>query len=87
MNHEIVIYKYDTILCTYRRCRSQWVTNRELHNIQVFVQNNRQIEGFYRYRIAEIRFHSMHCDLIGWVNYLANRMKLHEIFDNNINLI
>lgn len=87
MNHEIVIYRFDSVTQTYRRYRSEWVSEGELNNLKRFISNNQQVEGLYRYIIDGTPFASLHPDLIQWVNYLAMRLKLPAISENNINII
>lgn len=87
MNHEIVIYRFDSVTQTYHRYRSEWVNKCELSNLKRFISNNQQVEGLYRYMIDGTAFATLHPDLIQWVNYLSMRLKLYIISDNDINII
>lgn len=89
MNHEVTVYKHDIMTDTYRRYRAEWVSDKDIAALQKFVSLNAEVKEFYQYRFGNTTFHCMHCDLVEWVRYLANRQLLEAraIKQDDINII
>lgn len=89
MNHEVTIYKHNDQTQTYQRYRSEWVTDKDLANLKLFVSLNTPIDTFYQYKFDGVSFNCLHPDLVEWVRYLAARQLLKEraIKEGDINII